>query len=104
MNSRYRLINDCLQVLRQCDLASRQKLRLEVELFQVKLLLLSDEVSGDVKARYCSEVVLQELYQEIKELSGSGVSGSGVSGVAVEAVSRRLKQVTVDIGREAAGR
>lgn len=92
MNSRYNLINDCLEVLRQCDIPAIPKLRLEVQLFQIKLLLLGDQVGGDIKGRYCSEGVLLELHRQMVELrDGETTYGS------VEKVRIRLQQVAHDL-------
>lgn len=92
MDSRYSLINDCLEVLRQCNMPSIPKLRLEVQLFHIKLLLLRDEVSRDTKARYCSESVLQGLHRQMV-----GLRDGDPEGVSVEAVGTRLQQIGFDL-------
>lgn len=92
MDSRYRLIDDCLKELRHCEIPAIPKLRLEVQLFQIKLLLLRDEVSRDTKVRYCSESVLQKLHRQM-----AGLRDGDVDGVAIAAVSRRLQQLALDL-------
>lgn len=97
MDSRYSLINDCLEVLRQCNMPAIPKLRLEVQLFHIKLLLLRDEVSRDTKVRYCSESVLRGLHRQMM-----GLRDGDVDGVAIEAVGLRLQQVAFDLAEAVA--
>lgn len=97
MNSRYSLIDDCLQVLRQCDIPAIPKLRLEVQLFQIKLLLLGDELSGEIKGRYCSEALLLELHRQMVGLRDGETDGNSIKKLRI-----RLQQIALDLA-EAGG-
>lgn len=92
MTSRYSLIDDCLQVLRQCDIPAIPKLRLEVQLFQIKLLLLGDELGGDIKGRYCSEAILLELHRQMV-----GLRDGEANRDSIEKVRIRLQQIALDL-------
>lgn len=97
MDSRYRLIDDCLKELRHCEIPAMPKLRLEVQLFQIKLLLLGDQLSRDVKGRYCSEAVLQELHHQIV-----GLREGEATGGSIEKARMHLQQIALDLAEAGA--
>lgn len=93
MNKQFKLIDECLQVLRRCNIPSMQKLRLEVQLFRIKLLLLSDNMSRETKCSICSEGTLLEVYNQLVVIDGKG------SGAVLEAVTTQLRQIEIHLSR-----
>lgn len=53
---------------------------------------LSESVSEEIKRRYCSEIVLQEMYHLMVELNGCEENGA-----AIEGISQRLKTIATDL-------
>lgn len=63
MTSQYFIVNECLALLKQADMPSIKKLRIEIQLIQMKRLLLRD----DFPAESCEET-LREVLIDIRKI------------------------------------
>ena len=97
MQRQYNLIDGCLQALRQCEMLPMLKLRLEVQLFQIKLLLLRDDVRREIRRAVCSETALQNIQQRLVKLNYSEAKD-----VSLETVRRDLQQIAFDLAEATA--
>ncbi|MBJ6727128.1 hypothetical protein [Geomesophilobacter sediminis] len=68
MLKQYRILTDCLYLLKNSHLPVMDKLRLEVQLIQAKRLLLNDEVGNKVEGVASSESEFGDLYRRIQEI------------------------------------
>ena len=68
MLKQYRLLNDCLRELKNSHLPAAEKLKLEVHLYQLKRLLLIDEVAAMVKDDASSESEFMAMYEAFKNI------------------------------------
>ena len=73
------------------------KLRLEVQLFQIKLLLLRDDVRKEIRRAVCSEAALQNIQQQLV-----GLNHSEARDVSLETVRRDLQQIAFDLAEATA--
>jgi hypothetical protein len=68
MEHEYSVINECLCVLKQSNLPTLNKLRLEIQLYQVKTLLLKDAISKELKCGTCGEGVFEGLLCQMRRI------------------------------------
>jgi hypothetical protein len=61
MGYRYSIINQCMQLLKESDLPTIKKLRVEILLIQLKRRLLDEELSAEPKAGPCGEEAFEDL-------------------------------------------
>jgi hypothetical protein len=66
MDNQYRIINQCLQLLKQSDMPTIKKLRVEIQLIQMKRLLLNDALPNEVKCGSCGEDVFEGLLSQMR--------------------------------------
>ena len=76
MIPQYRIVNECLPLLKQTDLPSIKKLRIEIQLIQLKRLLLHED--GD---RSCSEDTLSQVLCDLRKMHDGGCGVDAVSDV-----------------------
>jgi hypothetical protein len=50
MDPRYSIVNQCLQLLKQSRIPTTKKLRVEIQLFQMKRLLLNDAIPKNYRS------------------------------------------------------
>jgi len=58
----------CLSELKECDLSAIFKLKLEIELLQIKRILLDNKVEKRVQNVFCSEVEFTDLHDQFYKL------------------------------------
>jgi len=81
MIPQYRIVNECLPLLKQAEIPSIKKLRIEIQLIQLKRLLLH-EGGPDW---YCDEDTLSDVLCDLRKIR----DGEG----AVDAVSHLTKRL-----------
>lgn len=96
MNRQYNLVNECLNLLRDRDIALAQKLRIDVQLIQLKGLLLVREMDEDTAD--CFMVSLLAICRKISKLDG----GEGAS-VAFTEVTSELQRIIETLTRDIKG-
>jgi hypothetical protein len=66
MDQHYSIVNQCLQLLKQSDIPTIKKLRVEIQLIQMKRLLLNDAMSKEVT---CGEEVFERLLAQMRVIA-----------------------------------
>lgn len=61
MNDEFRAINHCLQLLKSCDIPRLLKLQVELQLIQIKTLLINDTLTS-------SDTTFQQLLTHMRAL------------------------------------
>lgn len=79
MDHQYSIINQCLQLLKQSDMPTIKKLRVEIQLIQMKRLLLNDNLTSEFLRRSCSDDVFEGLLNQMRRICGGGYEGEAVS-------------------------
>lgn len=79
MDNQYRIINQCLQLLKQSEMPTIKKLRVEIQLIQMKRLLLNDALPHEVKCGSCGEEVFEGLLNQMRGICGGGYDGEALS-------------------------
>jgi hypothetical protein len=69
MENQYSIINQCLQLLKQSDLPTIKKLRVEIQLIQMKRLLLNDALTSEIMSDSCGEEVFEGLLNQMRRIS-----------------------------------
>lgn len=69
MEHQYSIINQCLQLLKQSDLPTIKKLRVEIQLIQMKRLLLNDALTNEIMSDSCGEEVFEGLLNQMRRIS-----------------------------------
>lgn len=72
MDHQYSIINQCLQLLKQSDMPTIKKLRVEIQLIQMKRLLLNDNLSNEMVRGSCDEDVFEGLLNQMRRICGGG--------------------------------
>lgn len=72
MGPHYRIIDQCLQLLRQCEMPPIMKLRVKIHLIHLKRILLSNAPPPES----CSESALNRVLDDIR---GMGNGGPGIT-------------------------
>ena len=72
MDHQYSIINQCLQLLKQSNLPTIKRLRVEIQLIQMKRLLLNDAISPEVKFGPCGSEVFVGLLGQMRSICGGG--------------------------------
>jgi len=75
MDNQYRIVNQCLQLLKQSDLPTIKKLRVEIQLIQMKRLLLNDGISKEVRNGSCGDDVFVGLLCEMQKICDGNADG-----------------------------
>ena len=79
MDHQYSIINQCLQLLKQSDMPTIKKLRVEIQLIQMKRLLLNDNLTNDFVRRSCGDDVFEGLLSQMRRICGGGYEGEALS-------------------------
>jgi len=79
MDNQYRIINQCLQLLKQSDMPTIKKLRVEIQLIQMKRLLLNDAVPKEVRCGPCGTEVFEGLLSQMRKICGGNCEGEALS-------------------------
>jgi len=79
MDNQYRIINQCLQLLKQSEMPTIKKLRVEIQLIQMKRLLLNDALPNEVKCGSCGEDVFEGLLSQMRGVCSGGCDGEGLT-------------------------
>jgi hypothetical protein len=95
MDNQYRIINQCLQLLKQSDVPTIKKLRVEIQLIQMKRLLLNDALPNEVKCGSCGEEVFEGLLSQMR-----GICGGAGDGEALSDLMERIRGMLTILGAE----
>lgn len=79
MDHQYSIVNQCLQLLKQSDMPTIKKLRVEIQLIQMKRLLLNDNVPSEVLCGSCGEDVFEGLLFQMRGICGGNCEGEAVA-------------------------
>ncbi|HBA86735.1 MAG TPA: hypothetical protein DCZ75_01770 [Geobacter sp.] len=79
MDHQYSIINQCLQLLKQSDMPTIKKLRVEIQLIQMKRLLLNDNLSSEMMRGCCGEDVFEGLLGQMRRICGGGYEGEALT-------------------------
>jgi hypothetical protein len=80
----YQILNMCLFQLHRSRLSTVSKLKLEVQLYHLKRLLLMDEVAAIVKDNASSEKEFMSLYEGFKNLLTDDSTATDIEGLLVK--------------------
>jgi len=97
MDNQYRIINQCLQLLKHSDMPTIKKLRVEIQLIQMKRLLLNDALPAEVRLGSCGEDVFEGLLQQMR-----GICSTGYDSEALRDLMDRIGGMLSILGSEAA--
>jgi hypothetical protein len=78
MDHQYSIINQCLQLLKQSDLPTIKKLRVEIQLIQMKRLLLNDTLAKELRFASCGDDVFEGLLSQMQRISRGSSEGDAV--------------------------
>lgn len=79
MDTQYRIINQCLQLLKQSEIPTIKKLRVEIQLIQMKRLLLNDSLPNEVKCGSCGEEVFEGLLHQMRGICSGSCDGEALT-------------------------
>jgi hypothetical protein len=79
MGHRYSIVNQCMQLLKQSDLPTIKKLRVEILLIQLKRLLLDYDIDNEPKIGPCGEDVFEELLRQMRCICSEDCESDQVS-------------------------
>ena len=75
MDQQYGIINQCLQLLKQSDMPTIKRLRVEIQLIQMKRLLLNEAISQDIMSGPCGKDVFEGLLGQMRRICGGSCEG-----------------------------
>ena len=81
MDYEYCIINQCLQLLKQSDLPTIKKLRVEIQLIQMKRLLLNDALPDRNGTAAGRETLFEGLLRQMQGICGGNCDGSNLTGL-----------------------
>lgn len=79
MDQQYSVINQCLQLLKRCDLPTIKKLRVEIQLIQLKRLLLNDAISSEILLSSSGEEMFQGLLCQMQTINSGSAKADALS-------------------------
>ncbi|WP_324081949.1 hypothetical protein [Geomonas sp.] len=79
MDYQYSIINQCLQLLKQSDMPTIKKLRVEIQLIQMKRLLLNEVVPKDAEGTLCGEDQFEGLLSQMRRICGGNCEGEALA-------------------------
>lgn len=79
MDQQYTIVNQCLQLLKQSDMPTIKRLRVEIQLIQMKRLLLNDAIPNDVKCGSCGKDVFEALLSQMRRICSESYEGEALS-------------------------
>jgi hypothetical protein len=100
MDHEYSIINQCLQLLTQSDMPTIKKLRVEIQLIQMKRLLLNDAIPNEIKCGSCGEDVFEGLLCQMRRICGGG----SCDGEALTDLMNRIGGMLTVLGDDQASR
>lgn len=92
MDHQYNIINQCLQLLKQSDIPTIKKLRVEIQLIQMKRLLLNQELSKSKLLESCGDAAFEGLLCQMRGISG-GSAGSDALADLMSSIGGILTQL-----------
>lgn len=90
MLEQYDTVNKCLSELQRSNLPMTVKLKLEVQLYHLKRILLSEEVAAAVRSDDNNKKEFAELYEAFKQVCT--ISGNDVEIKKLFALQTEIKQ------------
>lgn len=75
MDQQYGIINQCLQLLKQSDMPTIKRLRVEIQLIQMKRLLLNEAIPTEIKSGPCGKDVFEGLLGQMRKICGGSCEG-----------------------------
>lgn len=97
MDNQYRIINQCLHLLKQSEMPTIKKLRVEIQLIQMKRLLLNDALPNEIKCGSCGEDVFEGLLNQMR-----GICGGRCDGESLGELMDRISGILSILGTEQA--
>lgn len=91
MDQQYSVINQCLQLLKRCDLPTIKKLRVEIQLIQLKRLLLNEAISSEILLSSGGEEMFQGLLYQMQTIN----SGSAKADALAELMNQLSGMLTL---------
>jgi len=79
MNAQYRIVNECLQLLKRSDISQVKKLRVEIQLIQLKRLILKDDRPDRLTCGSCREESFDGLLLAFRNICNGGGGGNTAS-------------------------
>ncbi|MBJ6723978.1 hypothetical protein [Geomesophilobacter sediminis] len=79
MDQQYNIINQCLHLLKHSDMPTIKKLRVEIQLIQMKRLLLNESIPMDVRRGSCSTEVFEGLLTQMRGVCHGPSSNEGLA-------------------------
>lgn len=79
MDHQYSIINQCLQLLKQSDMPTIKKLRVEIQLIQMKRLLLNDTLASDMSRNGCGDDVFEGLLSQMRRICCERYEGEALT-------------------------
>lgn len=79
MDHQYSIINQCLQLLKQSDMPTIKKLRVEIQLIQMKRLLLNDSLTSDLAHNSCGDDVFDGLLNQMRRICCGRYEGEALT-------------------------
>lgn len=80
MDYQYSIVNQCLQLLKQSNLPTIKKLRVEIQLIQMKRLLLEEDSKASVPA-CCGDIYFEGLLSQMGQICGGDYDGETLTDV-----------------------
>lgn len=68
LDAQYRAVNTCLNLLKQCDIPKKVKLHVELQLMQIKRLLLDDGIPRPLTPHSPESDIFDTLVTDMKAL------------------------------------
>ena len=79
MDYQYSIINQCLQLLKQSDMPTIKKLRVEIQLIQMKRLLLNEAMPKATDNGPCGEGEFEGLLSQMRRICGGNCEGEALT-------------------------
>ena len=79
MDQQYSIINQCLQLLKQSDMPTIKRLRVEIQLIQMKRLLLNETIPEEIKCGPCGRDVFEALLGQMRRICAGSYEGDALT-------------------------
>jgi hypothetical protein len=79
MDYKYTVLNQCLQILKQSDMPTIKKLRIELLLIQIKGILLNDDLSYRSRDGSCGVGMFEALLSQLRGICGGNYEGRSLT-------------------------
>lgn len=101
MSPQYKIVKQCLQLLREADISHTDRLRIETMMVQVQLILLKVDLPVGITSEPCSEDAFRRLLDAMGGIrSGGGGSGGvkdlmeGLSSIVATLLKKKSPLIT----------